>query len=598
VIILIILGLIQALILPGLICSYYLKDIRPIDRIIFASTTSLIINYGVVWLLYILNIYSQTSVLVLMLVELFILFRLRTLFFKDVADAYQSAGDFITRCRDTKGVSFYFVLFVLFCAYYFHLLKANGFLTVFTHWDAVVSWNRWAVELYDGTFQGSRGYPLAVPILWSIVYVVADETNLQAFAKYICVYWPFLGGLALFASGRYALKFKNALALSSIFYLYLLSKGSHTVDFVFSGLVDPFMAAFGALFVYFALFISSRSNNQYAGYKTAVTFVLLSLVGAALVKLTGVILLFDFVCLIGFLVIYKENLQHHRLHLFWLCIAVLFLAIHWYVITTFYWRDWQPISEYDSLQDSRGWLRPFLHLSLFGQTFGWGFVGLATMGVFSSRRALALLSLVIVPLFIFCAVTVGYDLRATFIVFAPVSVLAAVGIFYGFNVVAKVCGQISAPFVHKANSRLYAAVLLAVVVILVIAGGLMHVFSRDKILSSNTEKRVAANDFGNAGNKRLLQIFEAEPDARIISCWQTPVGLPGAKGRFIPSGNCTVTLLDGWLTDPKIKYWLYRDEGNPSQLLTPEVVGQVLAKQQVRIRAEPLGSGFILYSKW
>jgi hypothetical protein len=597
VIILIILGLIQALILPGLICSYYLKDIKPIDRIIFASTTSLIINYGVVWLLYILNIYSQTSVLVLMLAELVILFRMRTLFFKDVVDAYQNTRDFIIRCRDTKSVSFYFVLFVLFCTYYFYLLKANGFLTVFTHWDAVVSWNRWAVELYDGTFKGSRGYPLAVPILWSIVYVVADETNLQTFAKYICVYWPFLGGLSLFASGRFAPKLKNALALSSIFYLYLLSKGSHTIDFVFSGLVDPFMAAFGALFVYLALFISSRSKNQYAGYKTAVTFALLSLAGAALVKLTGVILLFDFVCLIGFLLVYKETLERHRRHLFWLCIAALLLATHWYVITTFYWRDWQLIAQYDSLQDPRVWLRPYLHLSLFGQTFGWLFIGLALIGAFTSRRALALFCFVILPLFIFCAVTVGYDLRATFIVFAPVSVLAAAGIFYVFNVVAKVCEQISTPFASKPNSQIYVSVFLVVLASSVIVGGLTHVFSRDKVLSSNTEKRAAANDFGNAGNKRLLQIFEAEPDARIISCWQTPFGLPGAKGRFIPSGNCTVTLLEGWLTDPKIKYWLYRDEGNPSQLLTPEVVGQVLAKQHVPIRAEPLGSGFILYSK-
>ncbi len=596
-IVLIILGLIQALILPGLICSYYLKDIRPIDRMILASATSVIINYGVVWLFYILNIYSQTSVLALMLVELLVLFRLRTLFFKDVVDAYQSVRDFISRCRDTKGASFYFVLFVLFCTYYFYLLKANGFLTVFTHWDAVVSWNRWAVELYDGTFQGSRGYPLAVPILWSIVYVVADETNLQTFAKYICVYWPFLGGLSLFACGRFAPKLKNALALSSIFYLYLLSKGSHTVDFVFSGLVDPFMAAFGALFVYLALFISSISNSQYAGYKTAVTFALLSLAGAALVKLTGVILLFDFVCLIGFLLIYKENLRHHRLQLFWLCIAVFFLAIHWYVITTFYWRDWQLIAQYDSLQDPRVWLRPYLLLTLFGQTFGWLSVVLALIGAFSSRRALALFCFVILPLFIFCAVTVGYDLRATFIVFAPASVLVAAGVFYICNVVAKVWEQISVLFDRKLYSQIYVSVFVFVVTSFVIVGGLTHVFSRDKILSSNAEKRAAANDFGNGGNKRLLQIFQDEPNARIISCWQTPFGLPGAKGRFIPSGNCTVTLLEGWLTDPKIKYWLYRDEGNPSQLLTPDVVEQVLAKQHVPIRAEPLGSGFILYSK-
>ena len=127
--------------------------------------------------------------------------------------------------------------------------------------------------------------------------------------------------------------------------------------------------------------------------------------------------------------------------------------------------------------------------------------------------------------------------------------------------------------------------------------GLTAVMSRDKVLISNTEKRVAANDFAEGGNKRLLQIFEAEPKARIISCWQTPVGLPGAKGRFIPSGDCTGTLLQGWLADAGTKYWLYRDEGSPTQLLMPAVVAQVLAQSPVTIHAEPLGSGFILYSK-
>jgi hypothetical protein len=130
-----------------------------------------------------------------------------------------------------------------------------------------------------------------------------------------------------------------------------------------------------------------------------------------------------------------------------------------------------------------------------------------------------------------------------------------------------------------------------------VLGGLTQVLSDDKILTSNTEKRAAANDFANGGNKRLLQIFESEPNAQIISCWQTPFGLPGAKGRFIPSGNCTVTLPEGWLSDPRIKYWLYRDEGHPSQLLTPEVVAQVLAKYAGPIQAESLGSGFVLYSK-
>jgi hypothetical protein len=106
-----------------------------------------------------------------------------------------------------------------------------------------------------------------------------------------------------------------------------------------------------------------------------------------------------------------------------------------------------------------------------------------------------------------------------------------------------------------------------------------------------------ANDFANGGNQRLLQIFATEPTARIVSCWQTPLGLPGAKGRFIPTGDCTIGLLRGWLSDPNTKYWLYRDENNASQLLPPGVVAQVLSQQPTAVHAEPLGSGFVLYSK-
>lgn len=596
-ILLIILGLAQALILPGLICSYYLRDIRPVDRLILASTLSLVINYFVVWGLYLLDIYSQATILAIMLIEVGVLLKLRVLFVKDIVDVYKSAHDFIVRCRGAQTISFFALLFLLFCIYYFYLLKANGFLTVFTHWDAVVSWNRWAVELYDGTFQGSRGYPLAVPILWSIVYVVSEETNVQTLAKYICVYWPFVGGLALFASARYAPKLKNVLALSSIFYLYLLSKGSHTIDFVFSGLVDPFMAAFGALFIYFAAAVSSKVIADHKEFKAIVAAVLVSLAGGALIKLTGVILLFDFICLICIFTLYKKQFQQCRRYILVISAMVLFLAIHWYLITTFYLRDWQTISQYDSLQDPRIWMRPYLHLSLFGNTFGWLLTGFAVIGAFSSRSALAVFWMLVLPLFAFCALTVGYDLRATFIVFAPIAVLASAGIFLVYYASIKVFDQALIWFRVTPNLRAYAPAVGIALVSLAVLVGLTHVLSRDKILSSNTEKRAAANDFGFAGNKRLLQIFEAEPNARIISCWQTPFGLPGAKGRFIPSGNCTVTLLEGWLTDPNIKYWLYRDEGNPSQLLTPDVVTQVLAKQSRPINAESLGSGFVLYSK-
>jgi hypothetical protein len=294
---------------------------------------------------------------------------------------------------------------------------------------------------------------------------------------------------------------------------------------------------------------------------------------------------------------YSKQLQQHKFYFSLAFFATFTLAIHWYVLTTVFWRDWQQLAQYDTLQDPRVWLRPYLHLTLFGSTFGWLFVVLAAIGACSSRNALALLCLLVAPLFIFCGIAVGYDLRATFIVFAPIAILAALGVFSIYQNFLWAYGQLSKSVSSSPLLATYAPFALAFMTSALVLVGLTQVFSKDKILSSNTEKRAAANDFANGGNKRLLQIFESEPNSQVISCWQTPFGLPGAKGRFIPSGNCTVTLPEGWLSDSRIKYWLYRDEGHPSQLLTPEVVAQVLAKHAGQIRAESLGSGFVLYSK-
>lgn len=596
-ILLIILGLIQALILPGLIASYLIKNIAVSDRIILASTLSLVSNYLIVWLLYISHLYSQASILAFIGVELMLLWRVRTLFANDLAQILRTASQLLSNMCKTKSISFFALLFALYCIYYFYLFKTNGFLTVFTHWDAVVSWNRWAVELHEGVFAGSRGYPLGLPILFSLIYTISQETNVQTLVKYICVYWPFLGGLALFACGVHAPKLKNVFALAAIFYLYLLSKGSWTIDFVFSGLMDPIMAAFGAICVHHYLLIASKNSMQPPEYRTLAAVVLVSLAGASLVKMTGVFLLFDFMLLLGALIASDKRRWSNKLYFLSVFLLAVVLAVHWYVLTTVYWRDWQALAQYNDLQDPRIWIRPYLHLLLFGATFSWVFVGLAFIGALSSRKAFAGLVLFIAPLFIFCSIAVGYDLRATFITFAPISILAALGLSILYKMIVKIPETLSSVFATNLQLRRLGLASVSVIALATGLGVLTQVLNRDKILSSNTEKRVFANDFANGGNQRLLQIFANEPKARIVSCWQTPIGLPGAKGRFIPTGDCTIGLLHGWLSDPNTKYWLYRNENNPSQLLPPEVVAQVLSQQSIPVHAESLGSGFVLYSK-
>ena len=596
-IILILLGLFQALILPGLLCTYALKNIDFRDRLILSSTLSLLINYFIVWLLYAFKSYSQTSVLVLLSLEIILAIQIRSLILQDIKYAYKHCSEILRAIVNTKTINLYTLLFGLFCIYYFYLLKTNGFLTVFTHWDAVVSWNRWAIELHEGTFNGSRGYPLAIPALFSLVYTFANETNIQTLVKYICIYWPFLGGVAIFRCGTYLPKLKTSFGIAAIFYLYMLSKGSWTIDFIFSGLVDPIMAAYGAIFVYSCLFISSKKIKLHPQYLRIIILITLSISGSALIKMTGVILTFDFI-LFMFLIIVSDKYWINNKKYFSILITLsIVIALHWYALTTFYWRDWQVLSEYSSLQDPRIWIRPYLHLELFGTTFGWIFTILTILGALASRNTLLFFVLFIIPLFLFCGITVGYDLRATFILFAPFSILAAFGILFIHKIIIDSKATIYSFYLFIRNKSKYILVVLSIIVISTGSFILTTLMSHDKIMSSNTEKRIAANDFANDGNKRLLRIFESEPNAQIISCWQTPIGLPGSKGKFIATGNCTITMMQGWLSDPTTKYWLYRDEGNPNQPLTPEFVTNLIDKQPFKINAEHLGSGFVLYSK-
>lgn len=596
-IILILLGLIQALILPGLICSYYVKNIDYRDRIVLASALSLLLNYLIVWFLYGFNLYSQQSIFIVLAIELLLILKLIPSIIQDLSTCYNHLINTLNAIAKTKTVSLYFLLFVLFCVYYFYLLKTSGFLTVFTHWDAVVSWNRWAVELHDGTFQGSLGYPLAISILFSIIYTIANESNIQTLVKYICVFWPFIGGIAIFVAGLHASRFKNLFGVAALFYLYLLSKGSWTIDFIFSGLVDPIMAAYGAIFIYSCLLLISSNTRQHPQSNKIIALVTLSIVGSALTKMTGVILVLYFLLFIYFIFIHNNKLKKSNSFLISLFIISIILALHWYILTTFYWRDWKVITDYSSLQDSRIWIRPYLHLVLFGSTFGWLFTVLIFVGLFSSRKIFLSSLLLITPLFLFCSVTVGYDLRATFVLFAPFSILAALGIAYISQELSKLHTHTSRLLSSSKKISLYSSVAIGLIAFISIPFALMTFMPNDKILSSNTEKRIAANNFASNGNQRLIKIFESEPDSRIISCWQTPFGLPGAQGRFIPTGNCTITLLQAWLADDNIKYWLYRDEGSSSQALTPEFVAEYLSRQPIQIQSEALGSGFVLYSK-
>jgi len=114
---------------------------------------------------------------------------------------------------------------------------------------------------------------------------------------------------------------------------------------------------------------------------------MLAVLGGALVKMTGAILIVYFLFFTYFVSVYKNSMTKIDSFYFVAIVAIaLVIATHWYVLTTFYWKDWPALSGYNSIQDARIWIRPYLQLILFSSTFGWVFPILAVLGALSSKK--------------------------------------------------------------------------------------------------------------------------------------------------------------------------------------------------------------------
>ena len=75
------------------------------------------------------------------------------------------------------------------------------------------------------------------------------------------------------------------------------------------------------------------------------------------------------------------------------------------------------------------------------------------------------------------------------------------------------------------------------------------------LLNENTYKRIHSNDAGF--NERLSKLFEQEAEAQLITCYQVIYNIPALQGRLHASGASGIELVNHWLSDPKIGYYLH-----------------------------------------
>lgn len=240
-----VLSIFQLTFIPGLIITRLFKFQGFLINLIFALGISPIVNYLFVLLMTTLGIYTRINTLIIIGIEIVALFVVMIPVFKNysiMTNLNQFSNIFFREYFESeklgteKGEKVIKVaIFTLASGMliFFLIHYATQYSSVFTGWDAVVSWNRWAVDWFANHFPyGSLHYPQLIPANLSITYQLIGDERVQFFAKYFMSWIEIFVILTIFVIGLNTQKTGYFIAVIVTGWLQFVigSKGSGYVD--------------------------------------------------------------------------------------------------------------------------------------------------------------------------------------------------------------------------------------------------------------------------------------------------------------------------------------------------------------------------------
>lgn len=290
-----VLSVFQLILLPGLLLMRLFPGKRSfIFQLAFVFTLSLLANYATVLLLVAVGLYLRSVVLVLFAAEALAalwVYRQRLLAVtggfekrirQRVAEGLRFFEDWIK--KDLWSASLYVVfgtIAIIGILWVLWVWVAN-FNTVFQHWDAYASWDRWAEAWAENRFPGDTWeYPQLIPVSYSLAYKFIGTTAVKFFGKSIMPLFALFVVLLPFELGR---KFKS--------YGYMLGAGFaiYTIayflgDYIPDGYVDIPVACFSLLAICTLLYAKGEQDRR--NLKSLLLLGSLSTAAAAVTKQTG-----------------------------------------------------------------------------------------------------------------------------------------------------------------------------------------------------------------------------------------------------------------------------------------------------------------------
>lgn len=307
------LSVLQMVCFPGLLISALLKiHNRGIARLVLIFGTSLLANYLLVFLLTITHLYSRPALIIIMILELAALV---WIYRKQVFTPLEPLFERFTRWLNSlRTLSFkptrpsHFLKVVEYCAFAALLVLAlvdiawvaarftNNLGTVFNTWDAIVSWNHWAVSWSQGIIPETSYYPQLLPTNWSLSYVLLGGNELQFFPKAIMPLFSLFMLLMLLDLG---IQTRSLGYFIAILFTRLVIK-KFTGEFISDGYADLPTAFFGLASVYMLIKYRLAAGESKANRNWLIASGLLA-TAAAFTKQPGVLILVLFPLLVSFL---------------------------------------------------------------------------------------------------------------------------------------------------------------------------------------------------------------------------------------------------------------------------------------------------------
>lgn len=332
-------SILQAWVLPGFLFLLFFRDMKIIDKIVLSIPLSLVLNYIAIYILVVFNLYNQKSLFIFIIIELtfiiYILFKKYNFdYLIDEIDNFFSIKvkkKFINLELSLLNSIISFLLII----YIFYALKNLG--QPVHGGDPLDMWNKWAVLWSKNVIPVNVEYPQAVPILYSISYVLISNYEVEYFTSAVCLIYPIWIFVIFFRLIYLYPEKKTLIKLSLIVTtFYLLSILRNYALFI--GFSDPILVLVTTttFFIFIYSFFKTETNfiNNTNSFKH---IFLISLVASApaITKQMGLLISFIFPIFYFILHYYRKKLSIKNFIL--ISLVIFLVSFSWYIF---------PIYEY------------------------------------------------------------------------------------------------------------------------------------------------------------------------------------------------------------------------------------------------------------